>query len=145
VAPAAAAARVRPGRQSAISEKPNLRIAPFTTEGTSGAWTVRWRIVNEGHKPIRLVSAIQPHSQFRTPETRLDRSLAPGGATDIALPVHFAGSPGAILENPFVILRFRESGDWRLLARVRVTAGPNGEPIAGRSVVATTQKAGTPD
>ncbi len=108
-------------------------------------WTVRWRITNEGERPIRLVSAIQPHGQFRTPETALDRTLAPGTASEVALPVHFGESPGVIVENPFLIVRFRENGDWRLLARVRVTAGPSGEPIAGRSVVVTTQKVGTPD
>jgi hypothetical protein len=91
------------------------------------------------------VSAIQPHSQFRTEETRLDRTLAPGKTADVALPVRFAESPGAVVENPFLILRFREDGDWRLLARVRVTAGTSGEPIAGRSVVVTTHRAGSPD
>jgi hypothetical protein len=59
--------------------------------------------------------------------------------------VRFAESPGVVVENPFLIVRFREDGDWRLLARVRVTAGTGGEPIAGRSVVVTTQRAGTPD
>jgi hypothetical protein len=122
-----------------------LRADPFTTEGTTGAWTVRWRITNEGKLPIQLVSAIQPHSQFRTPETGLDRTLAPGTAADVALPVRFAESPGVVVENPFLIVRFREDGDWRLLARVRVIAGTGGEPIAGRSVVVTTQRAGTPD
>jgi hypothetical protein len=58
------------------------------------------------------------------------------------LPVHFSESPGAIVENPFLILVLREAGDWRLLARVRVTAGPSGEPIAGRPVVVTTQPVG---
>jgi hypothetical protein len=58
------------------------------------------------------------------------------------LPVRFTESPGAIVENPFLVLLFREAADWRLLARVRVTAGPNGEPIAGRSVVVTTQPVG---
>jgi hypothetical protein len=58
------------------------------------------------------------------------------------LPVRFSESPGAVVENPFLILLFREAADWRLLARVRVTAGPSGEPIAGRSVVVTTQAVG---
>jgi hypothetical protein len=88
------------------------------------------------------MSAQHPHSQFRTPETKVDREIAPGAATEIALQVRFSESPGAVVENPFLILLFRETADWRLLARVRVTAGPSGEPIASRSVVVTTQPVG---
>jgi hypothetical protein len=120
-------------------------VDPFSTEGTAGSWTVRWRITNESHGPIRLLAAQHPHSQFRTPETRIDREIAPGTAADVALPVRFSESPGVVVENPFLILRFRENGDWRVLARVRVTAGQNGEPLAGDSVVLTTQKVGAAD
>lgn len=93
-----------------------------------------------------MVSAQQPHSQFRTPETRLDVEIGPGAATDLALPVRFSESPGAVVENPFLIVRLREREEWRVLARVRVTAGTRGEPIAGTSVVVTTHRvgAGTP-
>src|SRR2546430_1768927 len=93
----------------------------------------------------RLLSAQHPHAQFRTPETKIDREIAPRASADVALPVRFSESPGVVVENPFLILRFRENGDWRALARVRVTAGKNGEPLAGDSVVLTTQKVGTPD
>jgi hypothetical protein len=104
---------------------------------------VRWRITNEGDRPIRLLSAQHPHSQFRSPETRIDREIAPGADATIALPVGFTELPGVRVENPFLILRFRESAEWRLLARVRVTAGASGEPIASQSVVITTQEART--
>jgi hypothetical protein len=103
-----------------------------------------WRITNEDDEVIRLVSAQHPHSQFRTAETRLNREVGPGETADLVLPVRFIELPGVIVENPFLILVFRESADWRLLARVRVTAGPRGEPIAGQSVVVTTQKVATP-
>jgi hypothetical protein len=66
--------------------------------------------------------------------------VSPGAETDVALPVRFNESPGAIVENPFLILVVREADDWRFLARVRVTAGKNGEPIADASVVVTVQK-----
>jgi hypothetical protein len=127
-----------------MKRQPRVRVEPFTTEGTSGAWTVRWRIRNDGDQPIRLLSAQQPHSQFRTPETRMDREIAPGTDAAVALPVQFTELPGVRVENPFLILLFRESAEWRLLARVRVTAGTNGEPIAGQSVVVTTQEVRTP-
>jgi len=140
---AAAAARAHPLPLLAISGDPRLRVEPFTTEGTSGNWTVSWRISNDSDRSIRLVSAQHPHSRFRTPVTTLDRTIAPGAKTDVALPVRFSESPGVVVENPFLIVLFRENADWRLLARVRVTAGPRGEPIAGRSVVITMQKVGT--
>lgn len=105
---------------------------------------VRWRITNEGGRPVRLLSAQHPHTHFRTPETRIDREIASGADAEIELPVQFNESPGVRVENPFLILLFRDSGEWRLLARVRVTAGTNGEPIAGQSVVVTTQPLRTP-
>ena len=127
-----------------MKRRPHVRVEPFTTEGTSGSWTVRWRITNEGDEAIRLVAAQHPHSQFRTPETEMEGEVAPGAGAEIALPVKFNESPGVRVENPFLILRFRDSAEWRLLARVRVTAGTSGEPIAGQSVVVTTQEARTP-
>ncbi|MGH2471835.1 MAG: hypothetical protein ACRDG6_05465 [Candidatus Limnocylindria bacterium] len=127
-----------------MKRRPRVGVQPFTTEGTNGEWTVRWRITNEGDQPIRVLTAQHPHSQFRTPETRVDREVAPAADTAIVLPVKFNELPGVRVENPFLILLFRDSAEWRLLARVRVTAGTNGEPIAGQSVVVTTQPARTP-
>jgi hypothetical protein len=127
-----------------MKRRPRVGVEPFTTEGTSGAWTVRWRIRNDGDEPIRLLSAQHPHSQFRSPVTKIDREIAPGADAAIALPVQFSELPGVRVENPFLILLFRDSADWRLLARVRVMAGTSGEPIAGQSVVITTQEVRTP-
>ena len=127
-----------------MKRRPRVGVDPFTTEGTSGAWTVRWRIRNEGDEPIRLLSAQHPHSHFRTPETNVNGEIAPGADGAVSLPVQFSESPGMRVENPFLILVFRDSVEWRLLARVRVTAGPNGEPIAGQSVVVTTREVRTP-
>ncbi len=75
---------------------------------------------------------------------KIDREIAAGAETDVVLPVLFTESPGVIVENPFLILLFRDGSDWRLLARVRVTAGRRGEPLAGQSVVVTTQEVKTP-
>jgi hypothetical protein len=127
-----------------MKRRPRVGVEPFTTEGSSGAWTVRWRITNEGDEPIRLLAAQHPHSQFRTPETKMDREIPPGYDAEIALPVQFSESPGVRVENPFLILLFRDSADWRLLGRVRVTAGTNGEPIASRSVVVNIQEVRRP-
>jgi hypothetical protein len=127
-----------------VTRRPRVGVEPFTTEGTGGSWAVRWRITNEGDELIRLLSAQHPHSQFRTPETTIDRDVGPRAAAEVVLPVRFAELPGVIVENPFLILVFRQGAEWRLLARVRVTAGPKGEPLAGQSVVVTMQDVGTP-
>jgi hypothetical protein len=127
-----------------MKRRPRVGVEPFTTEGANGAWTVRWRIRNEGDEPIRVLSAQHPHSQFRSPVTKIDREIAPGSNAEIALPVQFNESPGVRVENPFLILLFRDSAEWRLLARVRVTAGTKGEPIASESVVVSTQEARSP-
>lgn len=137
-------ARPHPRRRSAISGSPRVRVEPFTTERTSAGWCVRWRISNQGERPIRLRLAQHPHSQFRTPETEIDHEIPPGAATEVALPVLFNERPGVIVENPFLILTFRDTADWRLLARVRVTAGPRGEPLPSDSVVVTMQKLARP-
>jgi len=105
---------------------------------------VTWRITNDGDQPIRLLSAQHPHSQFRTPETKIDREIPSGSDTTIALPVQFNESPGVRVENPFLILLFRDSAEWRLLARVRVTAGTSGEPMASQAVVVNTQEVRRP-
>ena len=123
-----------------MKRRPHVRVEPFTTEGTSGSWTVRWRITNDGDEPIRLISAQHPHSQFRTAETKMDGDIAPGREATIALGVQFSESPGIRVDNPFLILRFRDSAEWRLLARVRVTAGTSGEPIASQGVVVNIQE-----
>jgi hypothetical protein len=122
---------------------PRVLVEPFTTQGRTDAWTVTWRVANESDRPIHLVRAQHPHSQFRTPEVGLDRDIAPGRREEIVLPVHFRELPGVIVENAFLILVLREMAEWRLLARVRVTAGKRGEPTAGESVVVTMQKVGT--
>jgi hypothetical protein len=124
-----------------MKRRPTVSVEPFTTDGMNGSWTVTWRIRNDGDQPIRLLSARHPHSQFRTPETRIDRDIPSGSDTTIALPVQFSESPGVRVENPFLILLFRDSAEWRLLARVRVTAGASGEPMASQAVVVTTQEA----
>ncbi len=75
---------------------------------------------------------------------KVDQEIAPGTEEEVTLPVRFTESPGVIVENPFLILVFRDGSDWRLLARVRVTAGTWGEPLAGQSVVVTMQKVKKP-
>jgi hypothetical protein len=135
------AARARPHRRPAISDT-RVRIDPFATEGTAGHWAVRWHITNDSNRPLRLISAIQPHSQFRTPETPLDLEIGPGAAKELRLAVRFDEKPANVIENAFLIVVVKGEPSYRILARVRVTAGTRGEPLAGRSVVITTQTVG---
>ena len=136
----AVVARARRRRLSVISGSPRVRVDPFTAGGTAGAWTVTWRITNAGDRPIRLLRARQPHSQFHTAETAIGGEVGPGATAELPLPVRFAESPGTVVENPFLLIVFHQDADWRLLARVRVTAGQRGEPVAGQSVVVTMQR-----
>jgi hypothetical protein len=127
----------------ATSAAPALTAEPFRSEGEPGGWIVRWRIRNGGALPVRIASAIQPHGLFRTDETKIGRELGPHATTDLSLPVRFSEPPGGVIENPFLILRVvYEGADWLVLVRVRVTAGPRGEPVAGDEVIVTTDRAG---
>jgi len=101
---------------------------------------VRWRVHNEGQRSIRVLSALQPHAKFRASETPFDRALEPGDVTELSLAVRFDEEPGSIVENPFLILLVQEGGrEFRILTRVRTTAGAQGEPVAGPDLVVTTQ------
>ena len=122
---------------------PRLGIEPFVSEGFAPGWTVRWRLTNLGTKPLRLLRALQPHAQFRSDELTLVRALKPAETTELALSIRFAEAPGAVVENSFLILRVSEGDtEWRVLARMRVTAGARGEPVASGPVVITTQRMG---
>jgi hypothetical protein len=130
-------------RASGTNDTPRLRIEPFAQGGEPGNWTVRWQVRNEGTRRLRLIAAVQPHAQFRTPDTAIEREVASGAQTEIVLPVRFTATPGTLVENPFLILRLADGDqEWRVLARVSVTAGPRGEPIAGNTVSTTTHRVG---
>ena len=138
-----AADRAHPRRATGTNTTPHLGILPFARDGAPGSWIVEWHVQNAGSRKLRLIAAMQPHAQFRTPETGIERDVAPGGEIDIVLPVRFAEPPGTVVENPFLILRVADGDEvWRVLARVSVTAGPGGEPIAGNTISITTHRVG---
>ena len=123
--------------------EPQVQVAPFVTQSGSGRWLVTWQVTNLGPETLHLVSARQPHSQFHTDETPLLGEVAAAATTELTLPVDFAELPGAVVENPFLILVVSDRhATWRVLARVRVTAGPSGEPVAGSAVTVTVNRAG---
>ena len=103
---------------------------------------MRWRVVNTGERPVQLLAAVLPHAGFRAEERALDVGLGPGGASDLSLAVSFRAAPGDVVENPFVILSVETDGErWRVLARLRIVAGPNGEPRPETRLI-TTQRVG---
>ena len=123
---------------------PRIQVDPFVATRDRERWLVTWRLSNFGHEPLRLVSALQPHSEFRTDETPLVGSIPAGGSTDVTLPVRFRKPPGEVVENPFLIIRVAaRAGRWNVLARVRITAGQHGEPLAASDVVVTVNPADT--
>ena len=105
-------------------------------------WELRWRIANDGSRPVRIISAVLPHAGFRAAERSLDVAVPPGASADVSLAASFAAAPGAVVENPFVILAVDDGGErWRVLARLRVVAGPGGQPRPQTQHV-TTQRVG---
>lgn len=123
--------------------EPRLEIEPFTCDGPGPPWHVSWTVRNHGSEPVRLLTAVQPHSQFRTQETEVGLGIAPQSSVELVLRVQFDEPAGSVVENPFLILRFVEGAtEYRALARVRVVAGPDGEPTATGSVVTTLQRVG---
>ena len=137
----AVADKARPHRALGTEQSaPFLRPYPFWAEGESGRWVVHWRLDNEG-RPVHVKTALQPHSQFRTAETTIDRDIPSRGTLDLALPVRFDEKPGTVVENPFLILRVGDDGaEWRVLVRVRVTAGARGEPISANTLSITVDR-----
>lgn len=119
---------------------PGIRFGRFVSSGSGSPWRTRLPVTNDGPRPVRLLAALAPHRQFRSAETPIDRELDPGSSTEIEFDVSFAEPPGGFVENSFFILRVREgTAEWRLLARVRVTADDRGRPVPGSDVVVTAQ------
>ncbi len=118
---------------------PVVRIAAGDARASAAQWTLRWDVRNAGTLPLRIVSAHAPHARFRSRERRLALpAVGPGGHQEIALAVSFAAPPGTVVENPFLILGVLSgNAPWRILARLRVTAGHAGRPeIEVRSIAA---------
>ena len=107
---------------------------------------MRWRIHNEGGKALQVKTAVQPHARFHTPEAAIGRAIDAHRDLEISLPVRFVEAPGAVVENPFLILVIADgAADWRVLVRVRVTAGARGEPSANETLAMSVNRVGATD
>ena len=107
-------------------------------------WLVVWQIKNLGRETLKILSARLPHSRFRCDEKEFQAAvtLPPKESVRLELPVKCEETPGAIVENAFLILRLLWSGEpWRVLARLRVSVNKEGEPETTTELV-TTQRVG---
>ena len=111
--------------------EPQLRIQQETSQRAMapGLWTVRWSIQNLGDCPLTILATRLPHGKFRGSELRLETPLnvETNGTTHLALEVRCSETPGAVVENAFLILRVVCLGnEWLVLARFRVFINADG-------------------
>ncbi len=101
--------------------------------GGPGAWRVAFDVRNGGDGPVGLLEAWLPHGRFRAEAVPLTEQppLASGASVRLEFVVKFDEPPGEPVENAFVILRVRwRDEEWRVLARLTVTADADGSPVA---------------
>ena len=101
--------------------------------GEPGAWRVAFDVRNAGDDPVLLLEAWLPHGRFRAEAVPLTGHplLAAGASVRLAFNVRFDEPPGELVENAFVILRVQwRNEEWRVLARLAVTADADGSPLA---------------
>lgn len=110
-----------------VSAGPRLRLEPLEATRANGAWRTSWRVTNEGHSEVQLLSVRAPHARFRAEPADLDAAVSP--STDIALAVQVEAGRAEEVENAFVILVVRQDGErWRVMFRVRVRIDDRGTP-----------------
>jgi len=115
-----------------------------SADSSPGSWLVAWNVRNIGQDPLEIVAGRLPHSQFRAEERQLSRNLflPPGQSARVEFEVACRGAPGAVIENAFLILSVRWSGQpWRILARMRVVLDEESGPQTITELV-TTQRIG---
>jgi len=100
---------------------PQVHIEPIgDAERERDGWRISWRVSNADPRPVHVVGATAPHSQFRG-EASLDLAVPGKGSATFPLVVRIAGSPGSEIENAFMILVIEDgAAQWRVLARLRV-------------------------
>ncbi|MCH8198659.1 MAG: hypothetical protein IIA54_01135 [Chloroflexi bacterium] len=117
---------------------PTLDVAQAgRASGGPRLWRVAFDVTNRGAGPVALLAAWLPHGRFRCPEQQLaDLVLPPERTTQLAFEAAFDEPPGTEVENCFVILRVRWREEaWRVMARLTVTAGGDGAPLAAPRLV----------
>lgn len=112
--------------------------------GAPDRWRTVWSIENTGDSPLEIFTARLPHGKFRSEEKVFAPPvvIAPRGKGGIEIEARCAESPGAEVENGFLILRVAHGGDqWLILARLRVRIDARGTPVAATELT-TIQRVG---
>ena len=106
---------------------PALRLDAGDVTRVNESWRVRWRVTNEGVRPVRLVAVRAPHGRFRSDP--VDLGLVVGDAATVDQTIRIDAVPGEDIENAFVIfIAVIERETWRVLFRVRVRTHSDGTP-----------------
>ncbi len=119
--------------QSAVSRGPS-----------AGCWLVAWNIQNLSREPLQILGGRLPHSKFKSDEKNFAPvpRLSPSESAKIHFMVTCSDSPGAVIENAFLILRVLWlEMPWWVFARFRVAFDDAGKPQTMTELV-TVQRAG---
>lgn len=117
--------------ERALGPKTRIEQASAEFDASGGVWRIDWDIRNLEDEAIVVRSGRLPHGQFRGEERELDPAaeISRGRSARLAFSVSCRESPGAVVENAFLILHTVWSGEpWRILARLRVTIDERGRP-----------------
>jgi hypothetical protein len=127
-------------------EEPQLKVEQVSQRPAvvPGTWIVTWRIENESPEPVDLRECYAPHGKFFGQSVDLSGRgrLDPSAGSEIQLPVVFEETPGATVENAFLIL----TAVWqervlRIFVRMTVASDSNGAPAAKTELI-TMQEVG---
>ena len=112
---------------------PNLNIDSIGCQPTDqpGRWASAWRIKNLGDARAKIRAAWLPHDQFFSENRDYRPPLVVDslGSIKLEIPVDCQETPGAKIENAFVILRLEyHQQEWRVFARQEVCVDEKGVP-----------------
>lgn len=130
----------------AAETAPLIAIEQRSTVWRSGVqrWKIGWRVVNQGAEPLRLLSVLVPHGQFKAEEQTFEPPMVvnAGEAIEFHTVVRCHEPAGLVTENAFLIFNaIWLDAAWRIFVRVRVLINSTGEPETGVELI-TTQKVG---
>ena len=138
--------RSKEALRGAKSDEPHLEVEQVLQRPAAvpGNWIVTWRIENESQEPVDLRECYAPHGKFLGQSVDLSGRgrLDPGAGREIQLPVVFEETPGATVENAFLVL----TAVWqkrvlRIFVRMTVESDSVGAPAAKTELI-TMQEVG---
>lgn len=110
---------------------PQIDVRPEGAAQGGGPWDVAFAVTNRGASDIRLVEAWLPHTILHADAVDLSAHAPLGAQANVILrfTARFEPREPGEPSNPFLILRVLQGDtEWRILARLAVEAGAQGEP-----------------